>query len=320
MRREAWFHAALLLLALTLGGLRCREARVVAFDDAARLAPAFGKLTGTIASDVDLRGLENANEAETGTGEKSEHPKPRAAFTLAAQSLEIGPRTYAVSGFTQISLPLDSAKPSKTFPRYGETVLLTGKIDFPEPLRNPGGFDYRAHLTKRGIYTTLVVRRSEDWRIISETNGSPILRFAFFLRARILQNNRDTLAPEPAAVLNGILLGSKSDLPLDLQDSFERTGTSHILATAGLHIGIFVGLLFGLLRLSSVGRKPASFLCLLALVLFAIMAGGAALCSAGIPRSGPVSGGVSVRARTGLVEYHRLRGAGFADAESAAAF
>ena len=261
-RRERWFQAAIVLLALALGGFRCHEARIMASADAARLAPAFGKITGTIASEVDLRGAQ------------SEDAKPRAAFTLAAQTLEIGPRIFSVCGFMQVSLPLNAAVPIENIPRYGETVALTGRFDLPEDLRNPGGFDYRANLTRKGIYTALAVRRPEDWRIVSEAGGAPLLRFALALRSRILRHSRSILPPESAAVLNGILLGSRSELPPDLRDAFERTGTAHVLATAGLHIGIFAGLLFSLLRLCSMGRKPATFSCLIALALFAVMAGG----------------------------------------------
>ena len=264
-RGEHWFQAGIVALALALGGWRCNQARTVTFDDISRVAPVFGTLTGSVASDVDLRGVGN---------EKSDGGKVRGAFLLAAQTLKIGPRLYNVSGFTQISLPLNSDAPPDVIPRYGETVALTGKIDFPAALRNPGGFDYRAFLARKGIDTTLIIRRPQDWRVVSEASGNPILRFAFALRSQILQNSRDTLPPESAAVLNGILLGSRSDLPPDLRDAFERTGTAHILATAGLHIGIFVGLLFGLLRLGSVGRKHTAVCCLLALVLFAVMAGG----------------------------------------------
>lgn len=261
-RREHWFRAALILIALALGGFRCREARILAPNDVARLAPAFGKITGTIASDVELRGTE------------SEGGRRRAGFTLAAQIVEIGPKIFDVSGLVQVSLPLASDSQSENIPRYGDTVALTGRFDLPEDLRNPGGFDYRANLTRKAIYTTLLVRRPQEGRVVSEANGNPILRFAFALRSRILQQSRAALPPESAAVLNGILLGSRSELPLNLRDAFERTGTAHVLATAGLHIGIFVGLLFGLLRLFSVGRKYATFSCLMALTLFAIMAGG----------------------------------------------
>ena len=198
----------------------------------------------------------------------------RAGFTLAAQTVEIRPRIFAVSGFLQVSLPLDSAVSAENIPRYGETVTLTGRFDLPEDLRNPGCFDYRAYLMRKGIYTALAVRRPEDGRVVSEPGGSPFLRFAMALRSRILRHSRTILPPEAAAVLNGILLGSRSELPDDLRDAFERTGTAHVLATAGLHIGIFVGLLFGLLRLFSVGRRAGVLTCLLSLALFAVMAGG----------------------------------------------
>src|SRR5205823_14956360 len=101
---------------------------------------------------------------------------------------------------------------------------------------NPGGFDYRAFLERRGIHATLTVRRPEDWRILRTEGGRPWMRPVFALRRAVLQHAYHALPPLRAAVLNGILLGERGDLPGTLNDDFERTGTVHILATAGLHV------------------------------------------------------------------------------------
>ena len=37
--------------------------------------------------------------------------------------------------------------------------------------------------------------------------------------------------------LKGLLLGERSDLPDDIQSAFVNTGTFHVLAVAGLHVG-----------------------------------------------------------------------------------
>ena len=272
-KRRFWLGAAFLLLAALLGGLRYRQAQPTAPNDIARFAPAFTRIIGRVASDAEFSGPQN------------EDGKRRARFVLAAQSLEretkFGFPRQPVSGFLQVSLPLaapsDSTAPfSDPLPRYGEILTLTGRMDLPEGARNPGGFDARAFLERKGIHATLTVRRAQDGQVLRvvEPNANPLALLAFRLRRGILQSGRDALPPERAAVLNGILLGARSELPAELRDAFERTGTSHVLATAGLHIGIFVWLFFGLLRLLSVGRRPATAACLAALLVFALMAGG----------------------------------------------
>ena len=70
------------------------------------------------------------------------------------------------------------------------------------------------------------------------------------------------------------LLGDRGDLPGSLNEDFERTGTSHILATAGLHVGLVVGLLLVGLRAARIALRPALLLCFASLVLYALMAGG----------------------------------------------
>ncbi len=74
--------------------------------------------------------------------------------------------------------------------------------------------------------------------------------------------------------MNGILLGDRGDLPPALNVDFERTGTSHILATAGLHVGMVVVLLLGCLRFARFAHRPALLITMALLVLYALMAGG----------------------------------------------
>jgi len=51
------------------------------------------------------------------------------------------------------------------------------------------------------------------------------------------------VVPEPqAAVGQALLLGLRDDLPDDLVEKFRVTGTFHLLAISGLHVGILLGL------------------------------------------------------------------------------
>lgn len=182
-------------------------------------------------------------------------------------------------------------------PRYGDIVVVRGRLERPAPIRNPGGFDYAAYLARRGVYATLTAHRYDDWRNLSGSgslgrsaevyasvaagpnlpgpfDSNPMARFAFAARQVILRHGRRAHDRERAAVLNGILLGDRGDLPGRLNEDFERTGTSHVLATAGLHVGLVVGLLLVGLRTFRIARRPALLLSFLALIVYALMAGG----------------------------------------------
>ena len=52
-----------------------------------------------------------------------------------------------------------------------------------------------------------------------------------------------TVVPEPQAALGqATLLGLRRNIPQDLNEAFRRTGTAHLLAISGLHVGILLGI------------------------------------------------------------------------------
>ena len=52
--------------------------------------------------------------------------------------------------------------------------------------------------------------------------------------------------PEPqSALARALLLGIRGDLPRDVTDEFRSTGTSHLLAISGLHVGVVLALVLG---------------------------------------------------------------------------
>jgi competence protein ComEC len=55
-----------------------------------------------------------------------------------------------------------------------------------------------------------------------------------------------------------VLLGDKSEISEDLQENFSRSGLSHIIAISGMHIGIIMGLAFGVFILCGFWRVQAS--------------------------------------------------------------
>lgn len=73
--------------------------------------------------------------------------------------------------------------------------------------------------------------------------------------------------PEPqAALLNGILWGTKETMPRDFYEALRRTGTLHVIALSGMNITILVALI-GKLTLF-LGRKKAIFMTLLSIFVF----------------------------------------------------
>ena len=151
--------------------------------------------------------------------------------------------------------------------RYGKHVILTGVLQQPQDRRNPGGFDYRAYLARQGIVGII---DAKGLLRIGEQGGFLPLSWIEALRIRTervidhIYTTSGTVDPAlHAQLLKGILLGKRSDLPTETLDIFRNSGTFHVLAVSGLHVGLvamfcYVGF--------SCFRLPRKVLCLLTIV------------------------------------------------------
>ena len=157
--------------------------------------------------------------------------------------------------------------------RYGRHITLTGVLRQPQGRRNPGGFDYRAYLARQDIVGIIDAKGLLQ---IGEQGGFLPLRWIEALRIhteRVIDVIfTDTEAVEPslhAQLLKGILLGKRSDLPTETLDIFRNSGTFHVLAVSGLHVGLVAMFCyFGFSRL----RFPQKVVCLLTIAAVLIYA------------------------------------------------
>ena len=126
--------------------------------------------------------------------------------------------------------------------RTGNTLSITGNlVDNIKP-RNPGGFTRAETLHRRGIAGTLHVKTAKK---LGWNYGFPILRgWSESIRKsfaqRITQGITDVRS---AAIIQAVVLGEKSSSSSSFED-FRKTGTMHVFAVSGLHVGL-VALIVG---------------------------------------------------------------------------
>ncbi len=139
-------------------------------------------------------------------------------------------------------------------PERGSVVRASGRLVPPGPPRNPGEFDRRPWLDRSGVFAEMeggagveVLRGPPAWRRQAEK-----VRSGF---REAVTRGLDPVSRE-AAVIRAVVLG---DRPGDemLIEPFRFTGTLHVFAVSGLHVGM-VGLLGWLaMRLLGVPRRAA---------------------------------------------------------------
>lgn len=143
-------------------------------------------------------------------------------------------------------------------------ITTTAKLTRPT-LPQSGAFDYRGYLRRQGIHL-LGEGNLRDVRILSGV--SSLHGQLDRLRDR-LEERLDRLYPsDHAGLMKGMLLGNREAVPLEREEDFRSLGLIHLLAISGLHVGVFVGCLYGILTWVGVTRRRRllsvsgpSFLC-----------------------------------------------------------
>jgi len=130
--------------------------------------------------------------------------------------------------------------------RVGERYALTVRLKPPHGFANPGTFDYERWLFQEGIRGTGYVRGDGDLELLEAGPGPYLIdRWRQHLRDRLLVS----LDGSPAAPLVlALVLGDRSGMAPEQWEVLTRTGTNHLIAISGLHVGLVATSLFFLVR------------------------------------------------------------------------
>ncbi len=155
---------------------------------------------------------------------------------------------------------------------YGDQVLVSGRLRSPQPARNPGGFDARTYYGSRGVYALMSVRDAAGYRVTLRNRSISWQTVVIDpLRESIDESIDRTMRGDSAALLKGILLGERRQLPEDLIDTFRTIGLAHILAVSGLHVGLITLVVYTLLFVLRLPRNLVVAGTLGVLVLYAFI-------------------------------------------------
>jgi predicted membrane metal-binding protein len=128
----------------------------------------------------------------------------------------------------------------------GDEVAVICQAKRPQVFRDEGAFDRRAYLATQNIDLIGTLRAPELIQRAAPAHQNPTVLFA---RAR--RKLRDALdplfptQPQVAAVLRAMLLGDRSFVDRQESTNFQKTGVSHVLVIAGLHVGAWPPFCFG---------------------------------------------------------------------------
>ena len=143
---------------------------------------------------------------------------------------------------------------------WGDRIQLTGQIDLPEPTKNPGEFDFAQHMQRQGISAMAFARHPAAVRVIQPASVWNPERWLNVFRQQTVLLLRDNLTAQNRATAEALLLGNRGHLSPDVERDFIASGTMHLLAISGLHVGILFVFLVRVQNLLLVSRTRSLLL------------------------------------------------------------
>lgn len=126
----------------------------------------------------------------------------------------------------------------------GQDYALVVRLRTPRGLANPGAFDYERWLMLEDYGATGYVRSGGP---VSRPHG---LAQRWLIRRHELANRIAAASPSPgaAALITALAIGERDGFEDNHWEWLRRTGTSHLVAISGMHIGLVAAFVFALVR------------------------------------------------------------------------
>ncbi len=159
---------------------------------------------------------------------------------------------------------------------HGDRIRFTGWLGAVPSARNPGSFDPAVYYFRaQDAVAEVEVTRYHRLSVAAHHQGSRLLDIAHLARdwmAAAITRGLEQ-APEASAILKAMVLGIRDEAPEPVLESFRLSGTLHLFAVSGLHVGIFALILTHGLIFLRVPRRTALFLAILAVFFYALVTG-----------------------------------------------
>ena len=206
----------------------------------------------------------------------------RVAETLFSQQEMVGtvtgdPEVAEESGALQFSFKLDAVRFAEGWRPADSVIRVRMKspmnaVAYGERWRLQGR--YRSYETiYSGIEGTLYTAGADSARVQRAPLSLKGLCYKLRRRAAPVLQAGVQAFPEHTRLLQALLLGYRNGLPADFYQTFSRTGTLHIFAISGLHVGVMAAILIAGLKMAGVS-KPHWGLFLIPLLFFYVLSTG----------------------------------------------
>ena len=166
--------------------------------------------------------------------------------------------------------------------KEGDKIRITTKVS-SEPVR----YEKQQYLKLKGlkIYLPLYpeINYGDQIVVVGEVGEGKLVNpklvkievstnFVYKLRSKLLEIYSVSLSQPHSALVAGVTIGSKSDIPKDFWEQLKQSGTVHVVVASGMNVTLVAGfLMYSLVPLFN--RRKAIIIALLGIWIYSIISG-----------------------------------------------
>lgn len=137
----------------------------------------------------------------------------------------------------------------------GDNFFSSLNVHLPRPKQVPNEFDERSYA--KSFNVEWIGRTYSNNIIITEKSSFNLYKTASILSNKIKTFHSQIYSTDVVGIVNALITGDKTNIDKEVRKNYSLSGTAHLLAISGLHMGIIALLVFTLL--SGVSNRKLKF-------------------------------------------------------------
>jgi competence protein ComEC len=151
---------------------------------------------------------------------------------------------------------------------FRDNVLLKGRLGKIYSDSMPGNLNWKEYLKTRGINARMLKPKVE---ILQEAGF--VFRLSRNIHKHILKVFNEEFDRDHSAILSGIVIGEKTNIPKDLKRSFQDSGAIHLLVASGSNVGFMAFLVYFICSLMRLKKGLIYFISIVVCGIYVLSAG-----------------------------------------------
>jgi competence protein ComEC len=193
---------------------------------------------------------------------------PSSSFYLKVSEVETTDGWAKVSGTVRVYVnePVLGLK-------VGDLIQAYCWLDRFEGATNPGQFDIAKYLARKNVFIAASIPSREGIELLEGSFTGTFTKIKRKVREISTQALLGDMPIEDRSrgLLEALLLGYRGNIDSKTYEAFRKTGLLHFISLSGMHLGIFMGIIWWLCKVAGLMKPTRAIICIIAICIFLLI-------------------------------------------------